>query len=169
VTAKLNVTTIKADVWAHRPELAVHIAHISQIWNLIELKFAEIFVSLARSNRQAIGAMFLSVQSTPTKPEMLRRLATDNLSPSDQVSFESLCGRFGRLAKRRVNIIHGVWGINDDHPHSIFLTKNFFDLAQGHTDSEYTAEKFRRDERDLMSLLVDLQKFSNHLYGIAEP
>jgi hypothetical protein len=168
VPTKFNVTTVKADVWARRPELAVHIAHISQIWNLIELKFAETFVRLARSDRQAVGAMFLSIQSIPTKLEMLRRLAADSLNPSDQVLFDSLCGRFRRLSKKRVNVIHGVWGINDDRPYAIFLTKNVFDLTQGHSDSEYTAEKFRRDERDLMSLLVDLQEFVNNLCGIVE-
>jgi hypothetical protein len=167
MAGKLSVTTVKADVWTYRPELAIHIAHISQIWNQIELEFAQIFVRLARSNRQAVGAMFLSIQSTPTKLAMLRRLAADSLNTTDQVVFEGLCRRFNSLSKKRTNVIHGVWGINDDYPDSIFITKNFFDILAGHEDSEYTANKFKRDERELMALLTDSQKFRNNLWGIA--
>ena len=153
-----------ADVWRHRPALAIHIAHISQVGSLVEIHLASIFTYLTGSNRQAIGAMFLSVVSLPTRLTMLRTLSADKLSDADKKELVRLCEQVNKFSKKRVSVIHGLWAIRDDRPASIFMIKNFF--ASQQRAQEYDESRFKQIETELLSLLIAVRKFDNRLWGV---
>jgi hypothetical protein len=156
------------DVWRQRPDLAGHIAAISQIWALVEYELALMFVILSGSNL-ALGRVFFDIVGLPPRLQMLHSLINTYMrDKADKQRYDDLQQRLRKAGSLRNSIVHGLWDIRDDRPKTIFLTHPYPLTTAEATSVPYTKRRFTDTAKSFGLLYRDIVAFRSHLSTLAQ-
>jgi hypothetical protein len=101
---------------AERPDLAVHIAVISALWNEIEAQIAVFLASLLGTEGKTVMSVFVALQSDVAKRRAINSIVLLKLSAEDRAKFEKILTRVYERYFERNKVVHGSWGIGPDYP-----------------------------------------------------
>ena len=156
------------DVWRQRPELAEHVATISQIWSLVEYELALTFTILSGSNL-ALGRVFFDIVGLQPRLQMLRGLINAYVKDDiDRKLYTDLQERLRKAGRLRNDIVHGLWDIRDDRPDMIFLGRPFPLTMAEAQPVPYTARRVTDTVKDFGSLYTDVSKVRDRMLSLAQ-
>jgi len=100
----------------HRPDLAVKIAQIANAWAVLEANAGACLGVLLRGDPTASIAMLSKVQTATAKAQAIRAVGTAILAQDEVTELKGLLQRYEALAKRRNDVVHGMWGTTPQWP-----------------------------------------------------
>jgi hypothetical protein len=157
------VAMAHSGVWRERPKLAIHIAHVSQIWALIEAELALVFQQLSGSSRIAMMSAFSFVLAIHTRLNMITKLADDLFGDDERARWRGIKGRIESAAERRNEIVHGLWCTYEDDVDAVFLSKPVPRRPGDLRLTRYTHPDFVEIENELEATRHELTLFSRQL------
>lgn len=104
-------------------------------------------------------SMYLSLSGTASKNATIRALARKFLSVDGLERYDSLMKEVGKVARRRNNVVHALWGIAPEFPDHIIWQSLEDAAAYGFSNSiALNCQKY--DEGDFLTLVADIEKLS---------
>ena len=106
----------RPEVLFRRPQLALHIALISYLWNEIEAKIGVFLAILSGNEGKTVISIFTAIQSDVAKRRIIDTIAELNLNEAEQTKFQAILKKISERYVERNRIVHGSWGISPRYP-----------------------------------------------------
>lgn len=101
---------------AERPSLATKIAVIANTWTSIEGHVALALGAMIGSDHQVALAILSKVKTATARAQMIEVVADATLDPRLKPELKAIMKSFAELARRRNDVVHGLWGVSDSEP-----------------------------------------------------
>lgn len=172
--------TFGPDKVADRPALAVKIAQIANAWAVLEANSGTCLGVLLRGEAKASIAMLSKVQTATAKSQAIRAVGIAVLSAQDLAELKGILTRYEALAKRRNDVVHGMWGTTPQWPEYLVwappevISNTAIGMLEMHMSGKgeefleeqkakfvvWKAERFDDLFADIQQLIKDLIKFT---------
>lgn len=126
-----------------RPDLAVYVARVATGWSRVEQSLGYLIVQLLGAHAHAGMKMYKALSSSASQMAVLRAVARDRLSPDQVDKLEDLLRLIKATARKRNDIVHGIWETADDLPDALVWCDSADSLL---THSEFWAGWLSRGE-----------------------
>ena len=103
--------------------------------------------------------IFSQITQTDMKMKLINELAKWYLKGDDLVEWNKLSKRIKSVIDSRNTVLHAEWGVCEDYPNELILSKIYGDQLR------YTHDDFKEIAEDLISVQRDLGAFSYNLYA----
>ena len=104
----------RPEVLFRRPQLALHIALISYLWNEIEAKIGVFLATLSGNEGKTVISIFTAIQSDVAKRRIIDTIAELNLNEAEQTKFQAILKKISERYVERNRIVHGSWELAHD-------------------------------------------------------
>lgn len=102
-----------------RPDLAAHIGVIACQWTEIDMRIGTLLAHILGIDAPLGLLAYLAIDNDGAKMAMLRAIATDRLNTTEMERFNKLFQSIRERRRERNDVVHGSWGIADDHPDAL--------------------------------------------------
>jgi hypothetical protein len=99
-----------------RPDLAVRIALVANSWAVLEAAAAACLGVIMRAEAQGTIAILSKISTATARAQAIREIAKATLTEPQLGQLKAMLNKFENLAKRRNDVVHGMWGISGQHP-----------------------------------------------------
>lgn len=105
---------------ASRPDHAALLGRIVTTWSLVESAITGLLGLMMHDNHRAALAILDSFKTNNARVEAVRRIGKEVIDTSLRIEFDTLMKDVLSYAKERNAIAHGLWGVHENNPASIF-------------------------------------------------
>lgn len=155
-----------------RPELAVHIANIANMWSQVETMQGLVLASMLRSEASLVISMFTSLSGAAAKNAVFQAVADEKLTLDQLKRLEQIIKDTKKAGSQRNDVVHGCWHIADKYTDALIWrdprdaaaeyaelisaasTQSLFDMTKlGRNTLIYKKRDFQDIERKINAVL----------------
>jgi hypothetical protein len=102
-----------------RPALMAHVGAVTALQSELEQWLGRLFVRLLGAEARLGTAIFLSLRSEAPQRDAISAVADLRLEPEMAKKVSSFLADL-RKSRERNEVVHGIWGVSDDHTDALF-------------------------------------------------